>query len=99
MCVHGDTNLTMSDNTIKNIKELKVGDMVKTLDGDKTIENVFIYENSPIMQIELENGEIIKCTPNHKFLVTDEWTEDEYDSCWKSADELTEDDYIIGIKK
>lgn len=99
MCCHGDTNLTMSDNTIKNIKELKVGDMVKTLDGDKPIENVFIYENSPIMQIELENGEIIKCTPNHKFLVTDEWTEDEYASCWKSADELTEDDYIIGIKK
>lgn len=98
MCCHGDTILTLSDGSYKNVKEVKIGDMVKTLDGPKPVEEVFVYENSPIMKIELETGEIIKCTPNHKFLVTNDWTEDEYASCWKSAEELTEDDYIIGLK-
>jgi len=98
MCVSGDSEITMYDGTFKNVQLLKVGDFVKTLDGDKEIENVFTYDDSDMLQIELENGEIMKCTPNHKFLVSEDWSSDEDDTCWKRADELTEDDYILSIK-
>jgi len=98
MCVAGDTNITMSDNSFKNVKELNVGDFVKTLDGEKEIENIFTYDNSEMLELEMENGEIIKCTPNHKFLVSEDWSADEEDACWKMASELTEDDYILSIK-
>jgi archaellum biogenesis ATPase FlaH len=98
MCVHGDTNIIMSDDTLKNVKELEIGDFVKTLDGQKEIENIFEYDDSPILKIELETGEIIKCTPNHKFLVTENWSHNENDACWKSASELTDNDYILSIK-
>ena len=98
MCVAGDTEITMGDDTFKNVKELKIGEFVKTLDGDKEIENVFTYDNSELLQLELDNGDIIKCTPNHKFLVAQNWTSNENDSCWKRADELSENDVILSIK-
>jgi DNA polymerase III delta prime subunit len=97
MCLTGENEIQMSDGTFKEIKLVNVGDTIKTLEGDKEVMNVFEYENSDIMKITLENGEIIKCTPNHKFLVKPEWNNDEDSECWKSASELLESDTILKI--
>jgi len=51
------------------------------------------------VQLTLENGQTIKCTPNHKFLIKSEWSNDEDADCWVSASDLKEDDVILAIKE
>jgi hypothetical protein len=97
MCLTGDHEILKSDGTYVHIKDVKDGDIVKTLNGDKPVEDTVEYKKSPIMKITLEDGYEIKCTPEHKFLVKEEWTNDKNDSCWKSANELNEDDIILKI--
>jgi RecA/RadA recombinase len=98
MCVSGDVMVSKADGSFEKIVNLNVGDFVKTLDGDKIIENIFEYDECDALEIEMEDGEIIKCTPNHKFLVKENWSSDEDDSCWKCASELNDDDVILSIE-
>jgi len=92
-CLVGEYDIQTIDG-LKNIKDIQIGDLVNTLDGYKPIENVFSYEDVDVIEIELENGKILKCTPNHKFLTGDNW---EDDSCWTRADELTSESIIYKI--
>jgi len=52
-----------------------------------------------VVGVVLEDGEVMKCTKNHKFLVNEKWSEDENDSCWISAEDLTENHYILAISE
>jgi len=97
-CVIGSTEILMGDDTLKMIKYIKEGDIVKTLKGDRKVNFTEKYEQSSVVRLTLGNGQIIECTPNHKFLVTEDWAEDEENSCWKEASELTEDDIILQVK-
>ena len=99
MCVFGDAEVCKSDGYVEKISNLKVGDFVKTLDGDKIIEDIFEYDNCDVLEIEMEDGEIIKCTPNHKFLVKENWSSDEDSSCWKCASDLKDNDIILAIEQ
>ncbi|MCB1713298.1 MAG: hypothetical protein KDH96_12760, partial [Candidatus Riesia sp.] len=99
LCLTGDHEVLKSDGSFICIKDLKEGDIIKTLNGDKPVEKTVKYEKSPIVKITLEDGYEIRCTPEHKFLVKEKWTNDKNDSCWKSADELNEDDIILKIVK
>jgi len=98
-CFTKETEILMSDNTYKHINDIDVGEYVKTLDGDKIVENVVDFENSTIMEIILDDGEIMKCTKNHKFLVNEEWSEDENNSCWISAEDLTDSHFILAVSE
>jgi len=97
MCVTEDTEILKSDGTYDEIKNLNVGELVKTLDGDKPIIDIVEYNNSVVMEIVLDDGEKITCTKNHKFLVLEEWNQDEDDACWKSAENLNKNDFILAI--
>jgi hypothetical protein len=99
LCLTGDHKILKSDNTYIQIKDLKKGDIVKTLNGNNVVEKTVKYEKSPIMKITLEDGYEIKCTPEHKFLVKKEWSNDKNNDCWKSANELVENDIILKIVK
>jgi len=98
-CFTKDTEVLMSDNSYKNINNVNIGEYVKTLDGDKIVENVVDFENSTVMEIILDDGEIMKCTKNHKFLVNEKWSEDENDSCWISAEDLTNSHFILAVSE
>ena len=99
MCLTENHEILMNDDTYKYIQNIQIGDIIKTLDGDKSVVKTEKFEKCPIMEILLENGDVIKCTPNHKFLVDENWNNDENNKCWKSADELTENDIILSIEK
>lgn len=98
MCLPEGNKIQMSNGEIIDISDVVEGSVVKTLGGDKPVEEVFEYENSDILEIELENGDKISCTPNHKFLVKKEWQSDENADCWKSAYELEENDIILSYE-
>lgn len=65
---------------------------VKTLDGIKKVDKIYYNGKKSTFNIEMENGVIVKCTANHKFLV-----KNENGSVWKHAYELEENDDIVEI--
>ena len=92
-CLDENTIVNTSDGDIK-IKDL-VGKNIKIKNIDDNfnlIENVectvlpTIYTDEEI-EVELEDGSIIKCTPNHRFMLKD--------GTYKEARYLTENDEIL----
>ena len=92
-CLDYDTLINLADGSkisigdwANNYPELKL--LVNCID-EKGNQKISIghsprigQDTNEIFEIELENGEIFKCTPNHPFLVNGEWIE---------AKDLTED--------
>jgi len=93
-CLTAGHKILMSDGSYKNIENIKIGDMVKTLDGDKNITSVFEFDEKDVVKLTLENGQTIECTPNHRFLVENEYTDEK---SWKCAEDLEEGDSILQI--
>lgn len=67
----------LTNKGYKNIEDVKIDDVVAThLDNWRpvyhNIQSKFIGE---LVVIELEDGTIIECTPNHKIWVNNEWVE------------------------
>lgn len=87
-CLVGETLVARDDGTFVSIRDLRIGDKVHTLLGPKPIEEVYHYANQEVFDIEMENGDIITCTSEHKFLVGD---------VWKKVSELCESDEIASI--
>jgi ribonucleoside-diphosphate reductase alpha chain len=64
---------------------------VKTRFGLKEVERVWYNGYNNYINITMENGDVIKCTHHHKFLVKDADGKEH----WKMAIELSEDDDIV----
>jgi hypothetical protein len=84
-CLDGDTLINLADGTSIKIKDWYKNNpeadlLVRSFDTDSG-EEVIGYAHSPrigqlnneYLEIELESGEIIRCTDNHPFLVDGEW--------------------------
>jgi len=74
LCLTGDTEVLMGDGTVKLIKNIVNDDIVKTFDTNTGkiintgIKNWFIQETKQLVKVDFDDGTIIKCTPDHKFL-------------------------------
>jgi ribonucleotide reductase alpha subunit len=66
---------------------------VETQDGYKEVDKLYFNGNKEVATITFENGKVIKCTPNHKFLVRLE----NGSTIWKRVYELNEDDEVVEI--
>lgn len=93
-CMSGKTLILMADDAFKKIKDINIGDFVKTLDGNKEVTSTTEFKKSYVLEFELENGNTFRCTPEHRFLVENEWSKE---TSWKTAELLDEGDYIIQI--
>jgi len=96
-CLHPDTMITKSNGDIVKISDIQEGDIVKTT-NDNTLEfedrevdfvHINLSKNNQMYELELDNGETIKITGNHKVKLTS----GEY----KRVDLLTLDDDILSI--
>ena len=76
----------IESNNLIGWHELNSSIEIPTKDGNKFIEKVYYNGMAPLYEIELENGNIVECTGNHKFLT---------ERGWVKASELTESDEII----
>jgi DNA-directed RNA polymerase beta subunit len=99
LCLTGDTEVLLSDRmTTKNIKDLRDGDWVLTV-NPKTLAE----EPSPIyrwfsrmadilVEVTARNGCKIKATPEHPFLVYDPVNDV---NVWKETEQLTTQDWLF----
>lgn len=96
-CLDGDTEIVtvnginkLKDLVNKNIQVVSVDESGnKVISDNCTVEPTVISEEE--YDIELEDGTILKCTPNHKFLLED--------GTYKEAKYLTEEDELFDVTK
>jgi len=98
LCLTAGHKVIKADGNSELIENLMIGDSIQTLEGNKNIIKTVEYPKSPIIQITLETGEKIKCTPQHRFLVKPNWVSDENNECWKKAEDLTDNDIILSVE-
>jgi RecA/RadA recombinase len=95
-CLGKGAEVLLSDGTFKEIQDIQIGDVVKTLEGDKPVIDTTVYENVKTYTIELEDGTKLTGVDKHRFLVKDNWKNEE---SWKQIDELKPDDILLAIEK
>lgn len=97
-CIRKNTLISTSKGDVK-IQNIKIGDLVKSFNKDsnkieyKPVLNIWKNLNKSnscenFLEIELDNGNIVHLTPNHKIYTN---------KGYKRADELTENDDILCI--
>lgn len=95
-CFDGNSLVTMADGSSKKIKDVVVGDKILNYSEDKKTFKEDIVESihknlttsmkEKMLELLFDNGTIIQCTANHKFLTK---------RGWKRADELNGYDEIV----
>ena len=84
-CFAANTKITMSDGTLKNIQDIKIGNMVKSYDVNKRqvknakVIKIFHHSSKDVSDgyliLKIQNGRILKVTPNHPIFVNSQWKE------------------------
>lgn len=92
-CLTAGHKVWMADGSSKNIEDIVAGDIVVTLEGDIDVSETFVFKDKEVFEIELETGEIIQATGEHKFLTQT----DDNQLVWKTVNELSEDDEILQV--
>ena len=95
MCFPENTYIVMSDDVVKPIQDIKIGDNVLSYDinSNRVVSNNVkqLFKNpfkGELIVLQFEDNSVVKCTPNHKILTN---------AGFKQASELTPEDEIISI--
>lgn len=96
-CVVEGTKIQMGDGTLKNIEEVKVGDLIKTPSGVDTVTHAWnpdtLEDGTPeCFEIEFEDGYSVTVSDKHKFLVSEK---DNF--MWVEAKDLTPEHNIVAV--
>lgn len=97
-CLAGETRIPLLDGRTLTMKELAEqypngGVHAYTYDGTKItagkVEKAWRTSSKETLQVHLDNGEVIECTPDHRFMLRD--------GTYRQAQELVEDDSIMPL--
>jgi intein/homing endonuclease len=72
-CLVAGTLVMLPDGSTKAIEDFVVGDEVSTAYGPCVVTSTFKFTDKPVYELELDNGEIIRCSEDHRFIVDGEW--------------------------
>ena len=87
-CLVGETQVTLENGETKRIDQIKVGEVVKTLEGNHKVLNWFDQGIKETIELEFDNGTKLVCTPDHKIRTTIGWIE---------AGDLNEEHEIVSL--
>jgi RecA/RadA recombinase len=71
-CLVAGTKIQTPEGLVE-IQNLKVGDFVSTLYGDKEVTKTFIFNDKEVFELSFDDGTIVRCSGDHKFLVNGVW--------------------------
>lgn len=79
-CLVAGTKIQLADGSMKTVEDFTVGDLVKTLDGDKSVTAIWnpdtLEDGEPeCYEIEFDDGYKVICSDKHKFLIEKRWVE------------------------
>lgn len=92
-CLVAGTKIQMANGILKNVEDIEVGELVKTLNDDNLVTHIWNPETLDIgepecCEIEFEDGLIVRCSDTHKFLINGNWVE---------AKDLMESDDVLAV--
>lgn len=91
-------SMVLTDSGYKDIADIQVGDKVLTHLGNwKPVVRVMNNGIKDLVKLTFNDGAVIRCTPNHKFLCTNEAFDCENVGEWVEAKDIGEN-YPIWIK-
>ena len=79
-CLLPGTRVVMADKTLQNIEDIRVGDKVLTLAGEKEVltcwdETNLIEPEPECYRLTFDDDTVVECSGNHRFMVSNEWIE------------------------
>jgi len=89
-----EDSLVHTKDGLKEIKDVRIGDMVLTAAGYEEVTNVFNQGRQDVVKIITQDGEF-RCTPNHRMAVIKSPTE----YTWKMAKDLKKDDILMTTRQ
>ena len=89
-CLTAGHRVVMADSTLKAIEDIVAGDIVQTLNGAYDVEKIFEFNDKEVFELTLENGDKLKATGEHRFMVFDE----DNGYTWKTVNELSPGEQI-----
>jgi hypothetical protein len=94
-CFHPSMRVVMDNGLPVLISDVKKGDVVVSHDGSRQkVIDVFEYEvDEDLVEIEMNDGRILRCTPDHLILVRKDDRQ-----IWIRACDLKEGDDIVEVK-
>lgn len=92
-CLIPGSKVLMSNGSYKNIEDIKDGDFVMTLYGEKEILKTWEFEK-PTYTVEFEDGSSLTCSEDHRFYIGDEFDDVNDDKNWVYARDLVEGDTV-----
>lgn len=109
-CIPGDQPILMWDGTVKEMKDVKPGDRVVSMNDVNRLSPGLVtdfYDNGvkPVYEVELNDGRKVRCTSNHPLLA---WTHTgengnskcQYQKKWKTIEDgLSTDDKAYTLIK
>lgn len=88
-CFTPENKVVMYNNKMVEISKIDIGDRVISRSGVGKVTNKFVYNiNEEIVELEFENGVVIRCTKDHKILT---------DNGYVEANKITYNDDITNI--
>jgi hypothetical protein len=94
-CFIGDTKILLTNGTEKRMDELISGEELSVYSCNNTVEKAIalgvIDYTDVLYGIRLNNGSIVKCTPDHKFMMRD--------GTYKKAQNLCAEDKLMSLSK
>lgn len=90
-CLVAGTQI-QTDNGMVSIEYLKIGDSVRTLFGTRSVTNTFRFEDKELYSIEFEDGTVVECSADHRFMVE---SDDGYE--WISAKDLVDGIHLLEV--
>lgn len=81
-CLAAGTKIKMYDDSTKSIEDIKIGDLVATMQGPKMVTDTWDPETLEFgtpecYEVEFDDGSKVICSNHHPFLVNNEWIDAE----------------------
>lgn len=90
-CLVAGTMISTKDGPVP-IESIKVGDKVKTLFGHREVLNTFRFDDKKLYQIEFEDGTVVKCSEDHRFMI-----ENDEGYTWISPKDIIEGETLVEV--